>query len=144
MLKMLYFQLGPCPRKDYKDDWRFDAFDYLNKKGFNGVVITPTNKNYQKLKGDALHQQTDWEHEAMSKASCIVFWIDRSEEHPAFTTNIEFGEWFQKAGIVVGMPDKAIKNDYLKKRMDSLNIPYYKTLETTLNAALKKLKFNSR
>lgn len=140
---MQYFQLGPCPREDYTDDWRFDAYDYLNKKGFDGVVITPTNKNYQKLTGDALHQQTEWEHKAMSKASCIVFWIPRSEEHPAYTTNIEFGEWFQKKGVITGMPDNAIKNDYLKKRLEALNIPYYITLESTLEAALDSLKFNS-
>lgn len=77
----------------------------------------------------------------MSKCSCLVFWIDRSEKHPGLTTNIEFGEWFKKKGIVIGMPDKAIKNEYLKIRLDTLKIPYYTTLEDTLNAALKHLKF---
>ena len=63
------FLAGPCPRKDYSDDWRYEAFDLLEKIGFTGTVLTPTNENYQKIIGtDALGQQTWWEHTAMSVA----------------------------------------------------------------------------
>ena len=47
--KNTIFLAGPCPRKDYSDDWRFEAFEILEKLGFEGNVITPTNKNYWKM-----------------------------------------------------------------------------------------------
>ena len=28
-IKNSIFLAGPCPRKNYDDDWRFDAFDIL-------------------------------------------------------------------------------------------------------------------
>ena len=28
------FLAGPCPREDFSDDWRFEAFDILEKHGF--------------------------------------------------------------------------------------------------------------
>ena len=46
-------------------------------------------------KGRALTSQTMWESAAMHLASAIVMWIPRSKEHPARTTNIEFGEWYK-------------------------------------------------
>ena len=96
------FLAGPCPREDFSDDWRFEAFDILEKLGFSGKVLTPTNENYQRMlsdfgmdKGRAIASQTMWESAAMHLASAIVMWIPRSEEHPARTTNIEFGEWYK-------------------------------------------------
>lgn len=112
------FLAGPCPRKDYNDDWRFEAFKILEDLGFDGNVITPTNPNYNKLEADkALEAQTKWEYEAMHKASAIVFWIPRSIEHPARTTNIEFGDWYDKPSVFVGWPDDAIHNEYLDVRL---------------------------
>ena len=48
-LRNSIFLAGPCPRRDYSDDWRFEAFEILEKLGFEGNVITPTNKNYRKM-----------------------------------------------------------------------------------------------
>lgn len=141
--KNAIFLAGPCPRGNDEWDWRNDAFDYLNKKDFDGVVITPTNKFYDEDNKDELATQTYWEHEAMCKSSAIVFWIDRSEEHPGYTTNIEFGEWFENPRAIIGMPTKAIKNNYLKERCKIIGKKYYSTLEATLDAALKSIGFGS-
>ena len=46
-LRNSIFLAGPCPRTDFKDDWRFEAFEILKELGFNGTVITPSNQNYQ-------------------------------------------------------------------------------------------------
>lgn len=139
------FLAGPCPRKDYSNDWRNEAFRILEELGFDGNVITPTNDRFQELRdnygNDALVQQTRWEYEAMKKASAIVFWVDRHIEKgfPAFTTNIEFGDWYDREGTYFGFPDGADKNEYLKVRLDMVGKPYYTELKDVLKAAVDAL-----
>lgn len=139
------FLAGPCPREkdDFKNDWRNNAFDILKKLKFDGIVITPSNPDYQEYRKhdhDALKVQTNWEFEAMKKASSIVFWIDRSEKHPAMTTNIEFGDWYDKEGVYVGWPDSAIKNDYIEIRLKMRNEKkVYKDLEEMLRQVVEDL-----
>lgn len=121
-LRNSIFLAGPCPREpdDFKNDWRIQAFEILKDLGFNGTVITPTNKDYQEYRKhdhNALSVQTHWEFETMKKCSALVFWIDRTEKHPAMTTNIEFGDWYDKEGVYVGWPDGALKNDYIEIRL---------------------------
>lgn len=139
------FLAGPCPRKDYSNDWRNEAFRILEELGFDGNVITPTNDRFQELRdnygNDALVQQTRWEYEAMKKASAIVFWVDRHIDRgfPAFTTNIEFGDWYDREGTYFGFPDGADKNEYLKVRLDMVGKPYYTELKDVLKAAVDAL-----
>ena len=146
-LRNSIFLAGPCPRRDYSDDWRFEAFEILEKLGFEGNVITPTNKNYRKMevelgldKMDALFQQTQWERKAMHMASAIVFWIPRSEKNPARTTNIEFGEWYKKNHVFVGWPNDAIKNEYLEIKLNEQKKQRWTTLEGVLKQAVESLK----
>lgn len=138
------FLAGPCPRKNYEEDWRFEAYDILEELGFSGTVITPTNPNYMNLRSqygdDALLKQTDWERIAMHLATVIAFWIPRSEQHPAFTTNIEFGEWYKKPNICVGWPDGAIKNDYLGLKMAEQHLERSETLRDLLEKAIAMTK----
>lgn len=139
------FLAGPCPRKDYSNDWRNEAFRILEELGFDGNVITPTNDRFQELRdnygNDALVQQTRWEYEAMKKASAIVFWVDRhiDKGFPAFTTNIEFGDWYDRGGTYFGFPEGADKNEYLKVRLDMVGKPYYTELKDVLKAAVDAL-----
>ena len=139
------FLAGPCPRKDYSNDWRNEAFRILEELGFDGNVITPTNDRFQELRdnygNDALVQQTRWEYEAMKKASAIVFWVDRhiNRGFPAFTTNIEFGDWYDREGTYFGFPDGADKNEYLKVHLDMVGKPYYTELKDVLKAAVDAL-----
>ena len=139
------FLAGPCPRTDYKNDWRYKAFEILERLGFDGNVITPTNDRFQELRDkygkESLRVQTEWETIAMNKASAIVFWVDRhiDKGFPAFTTNIEFGDWYNKQGVFCGFPDDAEKNDYLKVRLEQEKIPYWTDLEEMLTAVVTRL-----
>ena len=72
----------------------------------------------------------------MKKCSALVFWIDRSEKHPAMTTNIEFGDWYDKEGVYVGWPNSAPKNDYIEIR---LKMRKEKTIYNDLRAMLKQV-----
>jgi calcineurin-like phosphoesterase family protein len=118
------FLAGPCPREDYEDDWRKEAIEILNEIGFKGDIINPTNPEYD---GD-LTTQTIWEYKGLHLASHILFWIPRNKKHPAFTTNIEFGEWMDKPNVVIGFPPESERNDYLRERLKMLSKPVYSTL----------------
>lgn len=139
------FLAGPCPREDYNNDWRNEAFEILSDLGFQGNVITPTNARFKELRekygNEALKQQTLWENEAMKKASALVFWVDRhiKDGFPALTTNVEFGDWYNKEGVYVGFPEGADKNEYLKCRMDMAKKPYYTDLREMLTAVVQNL-----
>lgn len=139
------FLAGPCPREDYTNDWRNDAYKILKSLGFKGNVISPTNSRFQELRdmyGDsALRHQTLWEYEAMKKASAIVFWVDRhiDQGFPAFTTNVEFGDWYDKEGVYVGFPVGADKNEYLMTRMDMAKKKYFTDLRDMLAAVVAHL-----
>ena len=134
------FLAGPCPRVNFSDDWRNEAYQILDKLGFSGTVISPTNPNYKKLVGNAREAQTTWERNAMHAASAIVFWIPRSEKKPARTTNIEFGEWYKKSGVFVGWPDGAIHNEYLDCKLKEQNKQHFETLVSLLDYVVSVMK----
>ena len=146
-MKNSIFLAGPCPRKNYEDDWRFEAFDILEELGFGGTVLSPTNDHYMEMRNqhnDMFMKQTEWEYKAMCTATAIVFWIPRSEEHPAFTTNLELGQWWGKKGVYVGFPNDSWKNEYIdwtryEKRFEeaSYNANKY---QNALNHAWESLK----
>lgn len=136
------FLAGPCPRDDYSQDWRFEAFEYLEKIGFTGTVITPTNDEYHKstFDGDKLLRQTTWEYETMKRCSALVFWVPRSKERPARTTNIEFGDWYDKEGVYCGFPPDGIHNEYLIKRLEMKGIKYWTDLHELLDYVVDQLQ----
>ena len=141
-MKNSIFLAGPCPRKNYEDDWRYEAFDILEELGFDGTVLSPTNDHYMKMRGqfdDMLMKQTEWEYKAMCTASAIVFWIPRSKEHPAFTTNLELGQWWGKKGVYVGFPNDSWKNEYVDCRLKLMNEPRYSSLEEMLEKVVSDL-----
>ena len=73
----------------------------------------------------------------------VVFWIPRTEEHPALTTNIELGEFLVKEKIdkiLIGMPDFAVKNEYIKIRLKMLNKHYDTDLKTLMRRAAEETK----
>lgn len=140
------FLAGPCPRENYENDWRKQAFEILERLEFKGNVITPTNPDYMKLRekygDDASAIQTKWETIAMKKASAIVFWVARdiANGFPAFTTNVEFGDWYNKPGVYCGFPVNAAKNEYLKCRLDAEKIRWWDSLEKMLTFVVRKLQ----
>ena len=138
-VKNAIFLAGPCPRDNYEDDWRPEAIKILQDLKFDGIVLNPTNPYYNEKDPDHLAKQTNWEIEAMYKASAIVFWIERDENHPALTTNFEFGHWFDKDGAYVGWSRKAIKNNYFQVICDMTHKKRFATLETMLKQVVQDL-----
>lgn len=140
------FLAGPCPRSDFGGDWRHEAFSVLNRLGFDGTVITPTNSNFRRMTAEfgftqeqAREKQVAWERAAMHIASAIVFWVPRSDAWPARTTNYEFGEWYKKPRVFAGWPDGAEHNEYMACKLKEQKKTYFRTLDGVLSAAVDAL-----
>ena len=129
------FLAGPTPRSRDTKSWRPEALRILEAKGYDGVVFVPeTADGAWKA---SYQEQIDWETEGLNRADCILFWVPRDLTNlPAFTTNIEFGEWHKSGKIVFGAPEGAAKVAYLFAKAERMNVPTAKTLEATINAAL--------
>jgi hypothetical protein len=122
------------------DSWRNEAISLLKTNGFEGTVCAPEFTNGRKPKGWTYDQQIQWELEGLSRASVILFWIPRDLKNlPAFTTNIEFGNFINSGKIVIGAPPSAPKNEYLKKRCEMLGINWNNTLEDTVKEVMTKI-----
>lgn len=135
------FLAGPSRRptdKDYKKPgWREDAVKQLRDAGFNGDIIIPEARDKVPIQDWNHRKQVDWETEGLHKAHRIFFWIPRSEELPAYTTNIEFGEWFKSGKIIVGWPNTAIRNDYLQDRLDKINVVRFHKIQEMVDDYMK-------
>ena len=140
--KNAIFLAGPCPRSDYaNNDWRTKAFEILENLCFEGYVITPTNDCYNPDNPDFLKNQTEWEWEAMHRASAIVFNCDRSEKNPGFTTNCELFDYIDKPSIFVNIPEDNTMgaNRYIRIHCEKRGVPVFNNLEDTLAAAVLNL-----
>ncbi len=106
------FLAGPTPRGENTKSWRNTACKILEQLEFDGVVYVPEYSTW-KPKTDYV-DQAQWEREALSNATIIVFWIPRTlPDMPAFTTNVEFGYWLHTGKVLYGRPDDAKKIKYL-------------------------------
>ncbi|MFA6437245.1 MAG: nucleoside 2-deoxyribosyltransferase domain-containing protein [Candidatus Paceibacterota bacterium] len=132
------FLAGPTPRSKETNSWRPEALRILEEKGFNGTVFVPEFRNRDKEYADDMEENTiSWEEQALNMADCILFWIPRDlKTMPAFTTDVEYGEWFKSGKIVLGAPKNAPKMSYLLKRGQKYYIPQATTLENTIDMAL--------
>lgn len=132
---MSIFLAGPSPRTN-SDSWRTEAIDYFKKLNFEGDIFSPSFVDNNKDSSE-YSRVVSWETKAMEKASIILFWIPRNETTlPGYTTNIEFGEYLHSGKIVIGAPDGAYKNDYLKVRCNFLNIRWHTNLESLVETAI--------
>lgn len=134
---------GPTFRNGGGDkiSWRGKALEILNLLDFDGIVYVPEYKNNTQPAEWTYSRQIDWELDAMKESGVILFWIPRDLENlPAFTTNIEVGEWLKSKKIVAGAPIGAPKNEYIQERCSRLNIHWSVTIENCVNTALRKLK----
>ena len=110
--KKSIFLAGPTPRDENTISWRIDVCDRLEKLGFDGVVYNPEYSSW-KPKSSYI-DQAEWEREALTEATVILFWIPRDlKDMPAFTTNVEFGYWLHSGKVIYGRPDNSVKNKYL-------------------------------
>ena len=133
------FLAGPTPRDASTKSWRPKAIELLKKLGFEGTVFLPEDED-GKWKNN-YDDQIAWEWKGLETATCIVFWIPRElNSMPAFTTNIEWGKWYESGKVVLGYPENAPKISYLKYCADKNNISVSDNLSDTLKSAIAKLR----
>jgi 8-oxo-dGTP pyrophosphatase MutT (NUDIX family) len=133
------FLAGPAPRSKEVASWRPEALEILRQSGYNGVVFVPELR--AKKWNGKYHEQIAWEEKALSMSDCIIFWIPRELVHmPAFTTNIEYGEWLKSGKIVMGSPKDAPKMSYLRVRGEKYLVPQFDTLKETTLAGMDMVK----
>lgn len=146
-VKNAIFLAGPCPRSNYREaDWREKIYDLFDALEFRGVLINPTNDKFDTYNSDELRLQTDWEHEGMKRASAIIFWMDRSNDHPGFTTNVEIGMWLGKKGVFAAMPPECTKNAnrYIRIKLEEAGQKVYDSLEDVIQAVVADLNIGGR
>ena len=110
--KKSIFLAGPTPREEKVASWRVDAVKKLEELGFDGVVFVPEYSTW--VPKTNYVDQANWEREALTAATVILFWIPRSlPDMPGFSTNVEFGYWLHSKKVIYGRPDGAPKTKYL-------------------------------
>lgn len=110
--KKSIFLAGPTPRGKEVASWRVEAVKKLEELGFDGVVFVPEYSTW--IPKDNYVNQANWEREALTEATIILFWIPRSlPDMPGFSTNVEFGYWLHSKKVIYGRPDGAPKTRYL-------------------------------
>lgn len=133
------FLVGPTPRDKDAESWRPYMLSVLEGLGYDGVVFTPEPRG-GKWTGD-YDTQVDWESKHLELADIIIAWVPRkSPAMPAFTTNVEFGEWLRSGKLLYGRPAWAEKCRYLdwKYEEHGLGTPFI-TEEEIAQAALDRL-----
>lgn len=106
------FLAGPTPRGKEVASWRVEAVKKLEKLGFDGVVFVPEYSTW--IPKENYEDQANWEREALTESTVILFWIPRSlPDMPGFSTNVEFGYWLHSRKVIYGRPDGAPKTKYL-------------------------------
>ena len=134
------FLAGPTPRSATVESWRPQVCEELKKRGYTGVVFVPERENW---KGNYI-DQIKWEDECLNLADCILFWVPRTIDMPAFTTNVEYGEWFKSGKIVLGFPEDAEKMRYLETKAKENFVPVSSTVRETVRNALSMVKDGAR
>jgi hypothetical protein len=136
-LRQSIFLAGPTPRSSEVESWRPDALTRLGKLGFVGDVYVPEGQDW--VAGGSYDAQVLWEWEALKQASVIVFWVPREiTTMPAFTTNVEFGDWVKSGKVILGAPNDAPKMNYLIMLAKKYGVPCFDTLDDTLAAAVER------
>lgn len=138
------FLAGPIERTQPGESktlpkWRDEALLLLNASPHRVTVFNPEWND--RPSGWSYEKQVMWEIEHLRLADTILFWIPRRlPDLPAFTTNIEFGEWIHSDKIVVGSPPDAPHINYLRLRCEMRRIPWYHTLSECCMAASERAK----
>lgn len=132
------FLAGPTPRDPSTPSWRPQAIALLEELGYDGHVFVPeTADNEWKHDYD---DQVTWEDEGLNRADVVLFWVPRDlKTMPAFTTNVEFGEWFKSGKCVFGAPRKAAKVRYLEHKAEEAGMRVARTLKATVKRAFAKV-----
>ncbi|OGZ97698.1 MAG: hypothetical protein A3I44_02295 [Candidatus Sungbacteria bacterium RIFCSPLOWO2_02_FULL_51_17] len=152
-MRKAIFLAGPTPRRDKHGiltarSWRIpDAITILEELGYDGHVFLPEDRPGSATASDFdYHDNYAWETGALHRSDVIVFWVPRAlKTMPAFTTNVEFGEWFKSGKVIYGapkdptVPDQDLplpKNKYLEMKADEYRVPRFRSLRETLATAV--------
>lgn len=138
------FLAGPTSRDPNVKGWRTEAVNILRRLGFDGHVFIPEaeqgdwNGNYV--------SQLNWEEEALNRSDLIAFWVPRDPTGSmfgtpmaAFTTNIEWGRWYESGKVVWGAPDWAKHTKYPEYYAAKFGMTVHRTLEETLKDAVTRI-----
>jgi hypothetical protein len=145
------FLAGPTVRghQPHLTSWRFEAIEEFKRQGYEGSLIVPEFTS--KTESDKGKEWIPlWEYNGLKKCDVIMFWIPRTRELIALTTNMEFGFWQgrEPEKMVYGRPDDAYRMGYLdvmwkavaeEGRYEPL---IYNTLADTISASIQKTKNN--
>lgn len=142
------FLAGPTVRGNQlhlQPSWRFEAIELLKKHGFDGSVIVPEFTDLKESDKGRVELPI-WEHTGLTKAHCILFWINRSRELWGLNTNSEQGYWLGKDPLKLeyGRPDDAFRiqyNDIMWNRIFSemgIERSIYNSLEDTVLASIRR------
>lgn len=130
------FLAGPTPRDRHTRSWRPSMISALNEAGFKGSVYIPEKR--EKIEEFSYIEQVEWEEWALERADLIIFWVPRElSKMPAFTTNIEFGEWMKSGKVVLGYPESAVKMKYMRHKAEVNKIPVYNTMDALADRVVK-------
>jgi ADP-ribose pyrophosphatase YjhB (NUDIX family) len=130
--KKSIFLAGPTPRDDIAKSWRPEVIQELKNQGYDGIVFSP-ERDFSK--GDYT-DQVEWEDACLNIADVILFWVPRTLDMPAFTTNVEYGEWMKSGKCVLGYPKDAQKMRYLSTKTAEYFIPESDSIKGTVKNAL--------
>lgn len=132
------FLAGPSPRGQEDVNWRPEALQLLEELGYDGVVFVPLPRM-----GDWSHgydNQVDWELQHLHMSDVVAFWVPRdTKKLPAYTTNVEYGMFFDTGKAILGYPPEAQKMRYLAHLAQQEFVPMASTLKDTLKLAVERL-----
>ncbi|HJV32830.1 MAG TPA: nucleoside 2-deoxyribosyltransferase domain-containing protein [Patescibacteria group bacterium] len=149
------FLAGPTPRGDGTPSWRPEALRILEELGYDGVVLVPEDRDVNgcAITPETYEPQILWEDEGLNRADVVIFWVardlslvpkkkpvDRDEmKMPAFTTNIEWGEYFDSGKVALGYPKETPKVGYFRTKAKWLKLPIAHDLRGTVERALEMI-----
>ncbi|MCI2421551.1 nucleoside 2-deoxyribosyltransferase domain-containing protein [Saccharopolyspora sp. K220] len=135
------FLAGPTPRSGAVESWRPAAIRELAAQWTGAeplTVLSPESRDGKRA--EHYDDQVDWETDARSVATTILFWIPRDVKSlPGFTTNVEFGLDVTTGKAVLGCPPECPnpeRNRYLIYVARRHAVPVCETLTDTAVAAL--------
>jgi len=132
------FLAGPTLRPKHQNlftSWRDVAIKIFEKKEFSGELYLPEPFAI------TYENQVLWEEKRLEASEVILFWVPRELTIlPAFTTNVEFGEWMKSGKVVLGYPKDASNMGYLQWKADKYGISVSDTLEGTIELALGMIR----
>lgn len=106
------FLIGPSPRGDVGESWRPAMIEALQAAGYDGVIYVPEPEDG--IWPETYLEQISWEQKYLAQCDLILAWVPRDlQTMPAFTTNVEFGDYLDSGKLIYGRPKGAPKTRYL-------------------------------